>query len=245
MDRQAATVGEALARADTNAGKSPQKSKRCPFETGREECLHVVKSRTLFVALAVAAGALAMGASASALTLADLVAGESVTAGNGVVYDAFTVKVKGGLSSDLADYTVLATPSGFRITGDVSDEARGRKAGKGKITLTYGVTTDDPAGLLGGELRVQSGEQMALVSALKKIFDGKKRLGKLSVESGGSLLDELELAGLADLLVKERIRLGAGFSGGTVTTGFAAVPEPGTLALVGLGVAALGALRRR
>jgi hypothetical protein len=205
----------------------------------------VVKNRTGFLALAGAAFALLAGGSASALTLADLVAGESVTAGNGVVYDGFTVKVKGGLSHDLEDYTVRATPSGFRITGDVSDEARGRKAGKGKITLTYGVSTNHPGGLLGGELRVQSGEQMALVSALKKIYDGKKKLGKLSVESGGTLLDELELAGLDDLRVMEKIRLGAGFAGGTVSSGFAAVPEPGTLALLGLGMAALGALRRR
>lgn len=205
----------------------------------------MVKSRMGFLASAVAVGAFLAGASASALTLADLVAGSSVTAGNGVVYDSFGVKVQGGLSKDLADYTVLATPSGFRITGDVSDEARGRKAGKGKITLTYGVTTGDPSGLLGGELRVQSGEQMAFVSALKKIYDGNKKLGKLSVESGGTLLDQLELAGLADLHVKERIRLGAGFAGGTVSSGFAAVPEPGTLALFGLGMAALGALRRR
>ena len=205
----------------------------------------MVKSGMGFLALALAVGALAAGPSASALTLADLVAGTSVTAGNGVVYDDFQVKIKGGLSQDLEDYTVRATPSGFRITGDVSDEARGRKAGKGQITLTYGVTTSDPAGLLGGELRVLSGEQMALVSALKKIFDGKKKLGKLTVDSAGSLLDELELAGLADLHVKERIRLGAGFSGGTVSSGFTAVPEPGTFALFGLGVAALGALRRR
>jgi hypothetical protein len=161
------------------------------------------------------------------------------------VYDAFAVKIQGGLSQDLADYTVLATPTGFRITGDVSDEARGRKAGKGKITLTYGVTTSDPGGLLGGELRLQSGEQMALVSALKKIYDGRKKLGKLEVDAGGTLLDSLELAGLDDLRVKERIRLGAGFAGGTVASGFAAVPEPGTLALFGLGIAALGALRRR
>jgi hypothetical protein len=205
----------------------------------------MVKSRMGFFALAVGIGALCTGASAPALTLADLVAGASVTAANGVVYDGFAVKIKGGLSQDLADYAVLATESGFRITGDVSDEARGRKAGKGKITLTYAVTTTDPGGLLGGDLRLQSGEQMALVSALKKIYDGKKQLGKLTVDAGGTLLDELELAGLADLHVKERIRLGAGFAGGTVASGFAAVPEPGTLALIGLGIAALGALRRR
>jgi hypothetical protein len=205
----------------------------------------MVKSRLGFFALALGIGALWNGASASALTLADLVAGASVTSGNGVLYDAFAVKIQGGLSQDLADYTVLATPTGFRITGDVSDEARGRKAGKGKITLTYGVTTSDPGGLLGGELRLQSGEQMALVSALKKIYDGRKKLGKLEVDAGGTLLDSLELAGLDDLRVKERIRLGAGFAGGTVASGFAAVPEPGTLALFGLGIAALGALRRR
>ena len=204
----------------------------------------MVKSRSGFFALALAIGAFT-GASASALTLADLVAGGSVTAGNGVVYDGFAVKIKGGLSQDLGDYTVLATPSGFRITGDVSDEARGKKAGKGKITLSYGVGTGDPGGLLGGELRVQSGEAMALVSATKKVFDGKKKLGKLEVSSTGELLDAIALAGLDDLRVKELIRLGAGFSGGTVSSGFAAVPEPGTFALFGLGVAALAALRRR
>jgi hypothetical protein len=205
----------------------------------------MVKSRTGFLYLALAAGVMVTGSSASALSLADLVAGGSVTAGNGVVYDGFTVKIKGGLSRTLSDYQVVATATGFTISGDVTDESRGRKAGKGKIKLTYGVTTNDPGGLLGGELGVQPGNQPALVAALKKIYDGKKKLGKLEVNAGGSHLDEVALAGLVDLNVRERIRLGAGFSGGTVTSGFSAVPEPGTFALVGLGLTAVAALRRR
>jgi hypothetical protein len=206
----------------------------------------MVKYRTGLVVLALAAGVWVTAAKgASALSLADLVGGASVTAGNGVVYDGFTVKIKGGLSKALADYQVVATSTGFTISGDVSDESRGRKAGKGKITLTYDVTTSDPGGLLGGDLGVAPGNEDALVAALKKIFDGKKKLGTLEVKSGGTLLDDLELAGLADLRVKERIRLGAGFAGGTVTSGFAAVPEPGTFALVGLGLSAVAALRRR
>jgi hypothetical protein len=193
----------------------------------------------------VAGAVLALGlqsGGAAALTLADLSEGGSFTAANGVTFDNFTIKVKGKLSSDLSDYEVIQTEDGFALGGSVA-AGRGRNAGKGRIKLGFDVSSDDPSGLQGGEIGIDPGDD--LVKVKKQLFDGSKRIAKLLASSAGPLSDLVDLDGASALHVKETIRLGGGFGGGSVMTSFEAVPEPSTVALLGLGLAATAALRRR
>jgi hypothetical protein len=197
--------------------------------------------------LAAAAWLGSGGAPAGALSLGDLAGGESFTTGNGVTFANFEIRVRGKLSRDLDDYRVVKTDDGFFVTGDVVGARRGPRAGRGRIQLRYDVATGDPSGLVEGVLGVQPGDGHTLVSAKKKLFDDRGKLGKLSADSvGGGILDQLELGGVGSLHVRERIRLQSGFAGGAVNSGFTVVPEPGTGALLGLGAAlAAGAARRR
>ena len=72
----------------------------------------------------------------------------SFSAANGVTFGGFTVKVRGSLSRDLADYEVVPTADGFYLDRRC-DATRGRaRAARGRIQIRYDVTTGDPAGLL-------------------------------------------------------------------------------------------------
>lgn len=201
-----------------------------------------IRGRIGVGALALAAFAI-MATGASALSLADLVAGETLATSNGLTFSNFAVKVKGGLTKSLDDYAVVETSNGFQIYGDVARGAGGN-AGRGKIKLSYDVAGGRSA-LVAGMLGVQPGGGDVRVSALKKLYDGKKKLGTLEVSSLGALRDELELSGVTNLRVRERIRLKDGFGGGHVSSSFATVPEPSTFALLGLGLASVAARRRR
>lgn len=183
------------------------------------------------------------GTPAQGLSLADLAAGGSLTSGNGVVYENFSVQIKGKLTRDLASYEVAATGQGFLVSGDTVAAGRGRRAGRGSIQIRYDVSTDHPDGLLGGSFGIVPGMTAGPVSVKSTLFDGKQKLGKLNARLGGAF-DEIALGGLAGLHVKERIKLSGGFGGAAVGGGFTAVPEPSTLLLVAAGLAAGAALRR-
>ena len=192
----------------------------------------------------LAAAFLLGGAPAQGLSLADLAAGGSLTSGNGVVYENFSVQIKGKLTRDLASYEVEATGQGFQVTGDSVAAGRGRRAGRGSIQIRYDASTDHPDGLQAGAFGILPGmTTVSQLSVKSTLFDGKQKLGKLDARLGGGF-DELALGGLAGVHVKERIKLSGGFGGSAVGGGFTAVPEPSTLLLVAAGLAAGAALRR-
>jgi hypothetical protein len=189
------------------------------------------------------AGALG-SAPAPALTLADLAEGGRIVSGNGVVYDGFEIRVKGKLSRDLERYEVVATGSGFAITGEGVAAGRGRKAGRGALRISYDVSTDKAEGLVGGAFGVLPGMTTARSLTVKSaLYDGGHKLGKLLAHLGGDF-GEIDLGGLASLSVRQRIGLSGGFGGSSVASGFTAVPEPSTSVLVALGLALGAALRR-
>lgn len=186
-----------------------------------------------------AAALLATGA--AALSLADLASGGGFTSANGVSFTGFRVKVRGNLTRDLSQYEVVPTPDGFYLTGDEVPRRRGSVA-RGRLQIRYDVATDDPTGILQGALAIQPGEER--VSAKRRLFDGRRRIARLSADSLGDLYDSVALAGLPGLRVRDRIKLD-GFVRGWVSSSFTAVPEPSTALLVAAGLAAVAALKQR
>lgn len=205
------------------------------------------RAAAFLIALLVA---VSVAAPADALTLLDLAEGDRIVSGNGVVYENFQVKVKGKLTRDLAGYEVIVMGQGFAVTGDEVTRGRGRRAGKGKIQLEFDVSS--AAGLESGAFGVLPGQvDPSGLSVTSTLFgEGKKpgkakKLGKLKAGLGDPFA-EMELGGLAALHVRQKIKLGGGFGGASVGGGFAPVPvpEPSTFVLMGLGLAAVSALRR-
>ena len=200
------------------------------------------------VALLLAALASSLGgAHASALTLADLVAGEPF-AHDGVVYDNFRVKVLGsGLSHDLSRYEVVPGACGFQIAGN--DAGSG---GDGKLRIRYDVSATEEDGIVLTSVSVFSGESTdTMVKNKRRVFEGKKLVGTLFAKPmPGMDYLELELDGLGAFKVVDTIRVWGRFAdGANVTSGYytpaCLVPEPGTALLLAAGLLGLSIRRPR
>jgi hypothetical protein len=201
------------------------------------------RAALLFAALAAAAGA-----PASALTLADLVAGESFTQ-DGVVYADFHVKVRGkGLSRDLSLYEVTPGPCGFQIGGDAATG----NGGDGRLRITYDVSSTEEGGVVLTSVDVFSGENPdTMVKNKRRLYEGKELIGTLFAKPMPGM-DHLELAldGVSSLRVVDTIRVWGRFENGAgVTSRYftedCLIPEPGTGLLLSAGLLGLAAGRRR
>jgi hypothetical protein len=204
----------------------------------------VFSSRILAVAASLAIG-LGIATGSNALSLAELVVpGASFTAGNGVTFSNFLVKIKGkGLSEDLSLYEIVPTDDGFALMGDFSESRKG-----GKIKLIYDVAGSDlvSASLA---LAIDNGAE-GLLKVKEKIFDEKK-IGKLRVSTrSGKTADDLTFGDLATLQVKSKIKIrGDHFlsgSGASIDNSLiASTPEPTTALMLAGGLLGLVAARRR
>jgi hypothetical protein len=174
----------------------------------------------------------------SVLTLADLVQKGAMVESNGVQFLRFRVQIKGNLSQDLSDYELHFRDGGFFLSGDVDPETNNR--GRGKIVLIYQAACLE--GLLDTSLTIRPGED--LIQAKKKYFFNEDPVGRLLATSEEPFAS-MGLGGIRHVRVVETIRLRDGFAGGAVGNHFTCVPEPSTVAFLGLGLAGLAAARRR
>jgi PEP-CTERM motif len=204
--------------------------------------------RTL-AAFGLAALAASLGpASASALTLADLVAGESFSQ-DGVSYEGFRVKVLGrGLSRELSRYEVVPGPCGFQIGGDAATG----NGGDGRLRIRYDVSSSEEGGVVLTSVGVFSGENPdTMVKNKRRLYEGSKLLGTLFAKPmPGMDTVQLELDGAGSLRVVDTIRVWGRFAdGANVTSRYftedCVVPEPGTALLLAAGLLGLAGVQRR
>jgi hypothetical protein len=191
---------------------------------------------TGWVAMGLLATGLGLPQAASALSLADLVAGSSVSSlGGDLTFDDFNV-LKSGKKADLDAIEVVSIDDGFAL--DFSG------ASKSKITLAYSVTANS------GEIIEAT---LALDGPVKsKASAALEALAELAVKGGES--DSADLDPLASLEVTEGLNVKKGeaslahvfdLTAPAAPSRIPGVPEPATLLLLAPAAALLARRTRR
>ena len=199
----------------------------------------------------------ATSSTATALTLEDLVVGgASLSTDSGsLTFDHFDAVVSGALSANLGDYTVEVSGEGLVIVGPIGVVG----GAVGDIAISFDVHAGEGLAVNGASLFFNgavSGDG-ALAAVTEDILVEGTPLADLFVytfQAGGAIvsekLDSTALApALADFRVIKDIQvLSADVVSvatlSVVTQEFAVIPEPGTLLLLGAGLAGLAVAGR-
>ena len=206
---------------------------------------------------------LAMASPVRALTLQDLVSGDTLTTSNGLFFHDFSLEITGHLSTSLSasDLSILTLPDGFRMVGPIS-AADGEV---GNVLISYRVDSNLPiapiiaASIVSNVAASGVGAQAAVDEFILSIPGGVPIALLSAFDTGGTsgtpmFSDEAIFSPMPALKVEKSILvdsslLGGGFGGSArlsvVDQRFEVVPEPTPLVLMSLGLLGLAGAGRR
>lgn len=200
------------------------------------------------MSVAALGGALLVAASAQSatFTLADLVAGGTFTSDDGkLTFSDFEVTKIKKLSGNLSLYTITTTLDGFTLS---SPELTATAGGLRKLNFGYTVTASTP--ILQAGLDVTGTAATGRFKVEKDIDDPLSDEGTflvaLKTQNREELSDSDQFStGALSFAVEEQVRIKKQSEISSITNSFQLVPEPGTLLLLGTGIAGLFAIGRK
>jgi hypothetical protein len=203
-----------------------------------------VKSTQLLAPALLACGLLLSGG-AHALTLADVVSGDSFVSGNGTLtFDNFEIKKLKRLSGNLSLYTIVILDNGFTLT---SDEFTANTKGLRKLDFSYRVTSSGAAITEAG-LAITGSRDTGKIKVEKDIDAANSDEGTFLfafIRNGNSSLEDSDTFSPISWSfdVDEQIRIKKISQLSSVTNTF--VAEPSTLSLLAAGLGGLAWIGRR